>query len=336
MMPLTASEKRSRWSWGLPKNVRMPPGNIPYIIAVGGGKGGVGKSLLSANVAAKLAAAGNQVLLVDLDIGGANLHTHFGMSAPDRSLADFMVRGSRVFSELPISTAIPGLSLVAGGREDDWGQKLQSGSMVFVGLWNSLLRARMDQGYQYVILDLGAGTHSYTIDFFTIAHAGVVVVLPEPTSIENSYVFLKSALWRFIENVGHRSGTGALASEIRNALSNTDPRVGTRSYAERLRNLSSVHPLFIKNIFATLSERNVGIVVNQARSQQDTDIGSSMELICQKYFGYHARFLGALNYDESVWRSIRSRKLLVEECPDSQLSQRFSEVTQKIIATSHF
>src|SRR5437870_3214402 len=65
--PAVIAEKRARWALGLPRHVRLPPGHTPHIIAIGGGKGGVGKSLLSANLAAKLAESGARVLLVDLD-----------------------------------------------------------------------------------------------------------------------------------------------------------------------------------------------------------------------------------------------------------------------------
>lgn len=329
---LAPEERRSRWALALPKHVRLPAGPIPHIIAVGGGKGGVGKSLISANLGTKLAEHGARVLLADLDLGCANLHTNFGIPAPERSLADFVVRGARTFNELPMQTGIPGLQLIAGGREDDWNTKLALGSSGFLNLWNALLRSRLDLGIDILVLDLGAGTHQHTMDFFSLAHSGVIVVLPEPTSIENAYVFLKTALWRFIENVGFRAGASALAGEVKSAICGPDPKGMSRGYAERLRGLASLHPLLIRHIFATLGERNIGIVVNQTRNQQDIDIGASMEMICQKYFGFHARFLGHLNYEESVWKAVRKRKLLVHDAPESMLSNRFAELAERILA----
>src|SRR4051794_27501646 len=60
-----------------------------HIIAVGGGKGGVGKSLLAANIAIYLAQLGKRVVLFDADLGGANLHTFVGIERPATTLGDF-------------------------------------------------------------------------------------------------------------------------------------------------------------------------------------------------------------------------------------------------------
>ena len=73
------------WELGLPGYADLSGRCPPPIIAVGGGKGGVGKSLVSANLAVKLAASGWRVLAIDMDIGGANLHTYFGLPTPTRA-----------------------------------------------------------------------------------------------------------------------------------------------------------------------------------------------------------------------------------------------------------
>jgi len=60
------------------------------VIAVGGGKGGIGKTLLSANLGVHLASRGYRVVMVDADLGGANLHTCLGVKAPRATLSDFV------------------------------------------------------------------------------------------------------------------------------------------------------------------------------------------------------------------------------------------------------
>src|SRR5690606_3441331 len=70
----------------------VPPSarRIKQIWAVGGGKGGVGKSLISSSLATSLTRQGNQVIAVDLDLGGANLHTTLGVDLPRQGLSDFL------------------------------------------------------------------------------------------------------------------------------------------------------------------------------------------------------------------------------------------------------
>ena len=62
----------------------------PRLLAVGGGKGGVGKTFVTANLATSLARLGQRVVVVDMDLEGANLHTCLGVPSPQRSLADFV------------------------------------------------------------------------------------------------------------------------------------------------------------------------------------------------------------------------------------------------------
>ena len=87
-------ERCNSWKLGLPHSMSCPDaGDLPAVLAVGGGKGGVGKSIISANLSAILSQAGYRVLVIDLDLGCANLHTQFGIPMPRKTLADFLLRG---------------------------------------------------------------------------------------------------------------------------------------------------------------------------------------------------------------------------------------------------
>lgn len=331
--PLLASRQRG-WIQGLPSYVSVPTEQVPTVLAVGGGKGGVGKSLLSANLGVRLSRLGYKVLVVDLDIGGANLHTYFGLSTTSVSLADFMLRGSRNFSDVMLSTAVPDVMFVAGSREDSWGTDGNVERAALARLWTAILMARVDHQFDFVLLDLGAGTHRHTIDLFCGAHLGIVTVLPEPTSIENAYLFLKTALWRLIDHVGARENNAEAAADIKAMLTASDTQgFQVRGYADRLRSLAQRYPGLVSQVFSALHGRSVGIVVNQTRSQQDIDIGRSMELIGQRYFGLTTTALGWLNYDEAAWKSLRNRRLLSVDFPHSALTRRVTDLAVRALQT---
>src|SRR3954451_15556884 len=76
------------------------------ILAVGGGKGGIGKSLISANLGIELARRGLKVAVLDFDLGGANLHTCLGVDQPRLTLSDFVMRRVETLGEVLTDTGV--------------------------------------------------------------------------------------------------------------------------------------------------------------------------------------------------------------------------------------
>jgi flagellar biosynthesis protein FlhG len=315
----------NNWKAGLSFDAPLPLSRqMPAILAVGGGKGGVGKSIVSANLAATLAQFGYRVLVVDLDLGCSNLHSHFGVSMPKRSLVDFLITKNAAFRDVILPAPVQGVAFVAGGREEAWAEYLDQPTDYLLPLWQALLASRQQFKVDVIVLDLGAGTHRHTMDFFSAAHLGLVTVLPEPTSIENAYVFFKMTLWKLIDNLGYRQKQVEVAQDIKAALSSMAGSTLTSGYASCLKELQRTYPQFIQDLQKVIQARCLGIVVNQTRDQSDIDLGSSMEHICQKYFGLPTRYLGYLNYDEAVLKSLKNRRLLVSDFPHSMIAKRLS------------
>ena len=327
------TRRHAGWVLGLPAYLDPGERRPPVIVAVGGGKGGVGKSLVSANLAVRLAATGKKVLAIDLDVGGANLHSYFGLNIPRYNLADAVLTRSRSLQEVIVPTSINGVSLIAGGREEALGGIGAINDQVVSSVFDLILNAREQNLADFVILDLGAGAHKYTIDFFTLAHAGVMAALPEPTSIENAYVFLKSMLFAFTERLGIRLNMPEAAQLTRNILTGATPLPpgSGSSYLEKINYVMRSEPMFVSQLLAAISGRTLGIIINQIRCQKDIDVGRSMETIADRYFGFNARSLGYLNYDDAAWKSLRNRRLLVLDFPHSLLSKRFSEMARTLL-----
>ncbi len=327
------TKRHAGWVLGLPAYLDPGERRPPVIVAVGGGKGGVGKSLVSANLAVRLAATGKKVLAIDLDVGGANLHSYFGLSIPRYNLADAVLTQSRTLQEVIVPTSINGVSLIAGGREEALGGIGAINDQVVSSVFDLVLSAREQNLADFVILDLGAGAHKYTIDFFSLAHAGVMAALPEPTSIENAYVFLKSMLFAFTERLGIRLNMPEAAHLTRSVLTGATPLPpgSATSYLDKINYVMRTEPNFVSQLLAAISGRTLGIIINQIRCQKDIDVGRSMETIADRYFGFNARSLGYLNYDDAAWKSLRNRRLLVLDFPHSLLSKRFSEMARALL-----
>jgi flagellar biosynthesis protein FlhG len=298
------------------------PQNMKKIWAIGGGKGGVGKSLVSANVAICLALMGNKVVAVDLDLGGANLHTCLGLPIPQVTLSDYVSKKITNFEDLLVSTPINNLKIISGAQDELGMANLKHMHK------NQIIRKLHDLDADYILFDLGAGTAFNTIDFFITADKGILVVLPEPTSIENTYRFIKSVFYRRLKMI---EGVAEIEAVINESMNAKIASGGTTSPADLVRRITEMNPevgLRIKNEMAAFRPN---LIINQVRSQADIDIGYSIQSICRKYFGIEMTFPGYLDYDQSVWQSVRKRKPLLIEYPNSKLVNNFDRIVNRLI-----
>ena len=163
------------------------------IIAVGGGKGGVGKSFVAVNLAVAIARSGSRVVVVDADLGGANLHTLFGIHRPKATVHDF-VRGARCrVGRTRDDHSVPGVRVIGGTCEVLGSAELDDEER------ERLLDAITELKAEYVVIDVGAGSSGHNIDLFNLADTRLVVMSPELTSARNAYGFLKMALYRRLQ-----------------------------------------------------------------------------------------------------------------------------------------
>jgi flagellar biosynthesis protein FlhG len=295
---------------------------LKQIWAIGGGKGGVGKTLITANFAITLARAGAKVVLVDLDLGGANLHTCLGLEASDKTLTDIFNPNIKSLQELAVPTIVPNLSLISGAQDS-----LNVANLPHAQKQKLLNRLRQLPA-DYVLLDLGAGTSYNTLDFFLSADVGILVVLPEPTSIENAYRFIKSSFYRKLKNIEYLYD----ARSFVDATMNRKNELGIRTPADLLRSLEEQYPEVGSKVRKAINEFEIKLVVNQGRTETDADVGYGVRNVCKKYFGFNLDYLGQLEYDSAVWQSVRKKRPLSLEFPSSPLIPAIQRMVGRIVA----
>lgn len=304
-----------------PLRGRVEPGAT--IIAVGGGKGGVGKSFISSSISIFLAQLGYDTLAIDLDLGGANLHTSLGAPLSNRGINEFIVNPDLEFKDLIQETAWPKLKLISG-----------SSDVVDVANVDELQRSRvMSAIYRYkadfTVLDLSAGTHHSTIDFFLMAKHKIVVITPDPSSIENAYRFLKASFFRKLRRYEHQL---QLKTQIDELLGNKAAH-NIKNPAELIQALVKREPVLGMKLKSIMDGLNYEIVLNQGRTRQELDLGHSLTSVCTKYFGFPCEFLASLEYDNAVWQSLRQRNHLLMSNRQSHLYAQLMVLARKLVKT---
>jgi flagellar biosynthesis protein FlhG len=163
------------------------------IIAVGGAKGGIGKSIFATNLAVQLSRLGHRTVVVDLDLGGANQHLYLGHRALLPSTVNDFVRGrARTLDDVAVETRF-GPRLIGGNSSE-----LGSANLPF-GRKLKLLRGIRAVDADFVVLDLGGDTSYNIVDCFNIADLGIVVTTRESASYIGAYQFIKIALYRKLQ-----------------------------------------------------------------------------------------------------------------------------------------
>jgi flagellar biosynthesis protein FlhG len=275
--------------------------------AIGGGKGGIGKTLLTSNMAVYLSWLNKRVVVVDMDLGGSNLHTSLGVEAPQKTLNDLMLGRIEDVSELLQTTPIRNLQLISGSQDAMGLNNLSHTHKT------RLARKLAEIPADFILLDLGAGTANNTLDFFLMADRKIVVVTPEPTSIENAYRFIKSAFYRMLRAA---SPSPHVRQLIEQAMDAKNTR-GIRTPKELLSEVKRLSPPDGLDLEQRMRDFQIGLIVNQVRVKAEADIGKSILMVCERYFGMSVQYMGYLPYDSAVWQSIRRRVPFLIDAPNS-------------------
>lgn len=298
-----------------------PPRNVRHVIAVGGGRGGVGKSVLAVNLGVYLAQLGRSVLLVDADPAGAELHTMLGVDVP---LGFPSTREESADDDLtPVPTPVPGLLLlpqlytpgstvpIRPGRKPRWARRLR----------------QLD--VDYVLLDLGAGTGPATLDLFLGADTGLCVTAPEPPSVEATYRFARALFQRQIRRTLIKDRFKMRLVE--RAQSELPPLPAPQ---ELVRNIARYDVAVGELAASELAKLQLRVAVNGVRLRTDSDLGQAMCDMAERYLGVHFDYVGHIEQDDGVWLSVVRRRPVLIDSPTSKSARNIERIARRVLAVS--
>jgi len=295
------------------------------IIPVASGKGGVGKSLVSANLSIALAQAGKRVVLADLDLGASNLHLILGFRAYRNGLGTYLSGAKVPFEDIIYETDYPGLRFIPGDAE-------------IPGLANITYRQKTQlakrllaiEDADYLILDLGAGTGSNILDFFLLSGRGIVVTTPTLTATLNAYLFLKNAVFRLMwDSFKPRTKARALLESLKK-----DGASLQRAYIpEILGRIAEVDPASRAAFDMRMSKLSPRLILNMLEDPKDSEKAQKIRRSCREYLGMDLEHLGIVYRDDLQDVALGSRIPIIRYKPQSVLSQAVFRIADKLISS---
>ena len=291
---------------------------MPEIIPIGGGKGGVGKSFISANLGALIARCGKRVVLVDLDLGASNLHTFLGLANPKGGLNSYLNKSTNQLDSVALPTQYTNLFFISS----------VNCSMEIANLYHAqklkLTAAIAKLPFDYILLDLGAGTNFNTLDFFLTSSNGVVVCTPDPTSIENAFRFIKAAYLRRLKQIIKANSFNEM---VKSAVESGRKAVRSNDIIELVLKHDPERETLLRE---SINHFHFKFILNQFRKNSDTTLGEKLKIVCNRHFYSQFDFLGNIRFDERVSDSILSKTLFARKHPDAATSADLNLIAERL------
>ncbi|MBQ9237962.1 MAG: P-loop NTPase [Treponema sp.] len=292
------------------------------LIPIASGKGGVGKSLLSANLAIALGQADKRVVLADLDLGASNLHLVLGQQLSGVSIGTWVTEKTD-FDEIIAPTDYKNVRFIAGDSQIPGLTALKTFQV------KKLIKCLSAIDADYVIIDLGAGTHRIILDLFLLSPQGIIVSAPTVTATLNGYLFLKNAVFRLLYTTFKRGTPGfAKLEELRKDAA-TMQKLYIPELVETLHGVDPQNTALFENRMAQLRPR---LVINMIDDPKDADRAQRIRHSCTQYLGLEIEHLGVIYRDMLQDKALSSRLPIIKYKPQSVLSQAIYRIAEKVMS----
>jgi flagellar biosynthesis protein FlhG len=303
----------------------MNTGITKKLWSIGGGKGGIGKSIFTLGLGISLARLGQKIIVVDADLGGANLHTLMGVRYPSHTLEDFLLKKIQRLEDIIIETGVKGIGLICGADDilgaanPTYAQKVR------------ILSQLEELDADIVLLDLGAGTSFNTLDFFNYSPGKICILTSQATSLQNGYGFIKSSLYR------HLSREFSKDQEVLDLLWESDDK-GAESQVNSIKGvlscLQDVEPASYARLRSILDDYRVLLVVNQVKTERDTMSGLIIREVASKYLSLQPEILGHISHDVAVEAAVNLMIPFPLDKDESKPAQDLRAIAKKVLQIS--
>lgn len=287
------------------------------VYAIGGGKGGVGKTVLSASLGIGLSTYDHEVVIVDADLGGANLHTAMGILEPEYTFYHFYTLQREKLEDICLDTPVSNLKLISGAcgtlglANPRYSQKVR-----FI---NQLRQLDAD----YILLDLGAGSSYNVIDFFLAADEGLLVTTPEPTAIQETFNFLKVVILRRLVRQFRKNPP---VLNIIDQYMYSEPGKMQFTMDEIIKDVKEIDSDASWYIESFLDNYRPHLILNMVHSTKEIREGDSFRTAAHDILNVNVDYIGYVEYDDVVRKSVKEMKPFVMDNPRSKAAKSLAKL----------
>ena len=293
---------------------------IRRLWVLGGGKGGVGKSFLTASMATVLARMGKSAVAVDADLGCPNLHTFLGIKSPSCTLLDYF-GGHASTEDLLLETTQPGLRMISCSPS------LPASANPLFGGKDKIIKFILDLEADCVLVDIGSGTGFTVLDFFNMTDEGIVVASPDPASMQNVYGFIKSAIFRRIQR---RFGSNPAVIEALKEFQWKNGDSKSHTMMDFYDALCTTEPTLAERVAALVDEFRPLMVINMADSEDDQRVAEIVQTTSKRFLNIDIRFCGLIFNDPCVRRATRQMALLDFDDPGGVVAGQIRQAVERL------
>jgi flagellar biosynthesis protein FlhG len=292
------------------------------IIPVAGGKGGVGKTLFTANLAIALAELGHATIVVDLDLGNSNLHSLLGLPNKFAGVGDFLRVGEGALEEYLVETEFPDLRFLPGDGRMPFMANITHAQK------NQLIAKLKQLPARYILLDLGAGCAYHTLDFFAMAERGLVITTPEYPAVMSALVFLKNLVSREIERALPKDPELTDFLQEMYVQPMAAPQLTVETFREKV---AAAHPEAAQRINEVCAWCRPRVVFNMGEHPDDLKWLQLIDRTVQQILGIQMDHFGFVFSDPSVRESVRQGKPLLAYRPESLAARNIAHIAGRIV-----
>lgn len=296
------------------------PDKSKLVWTIGGGKGGAGRTLMTASLAIMLANEGRDVIAFDGNFEAPGLHTALGLKRPAATLADFNLGAVKNLNDLAIPTPIDNLRLIAGGYSNVADNRYPFKSRI--------ARSLKSLSCDAILLDLGPGAGPGAIDLFLAGDTGIIVTTPELSAIELVYKYIRAIVYRRLKGM---DGMNRFTELVDQEFSDSNSGDIISMVDRILGRVAPSDPVTAGRIEKDLFEFDLRLIVNKARDSHDRFLGPSICEIVEKFYGFHMSYSGYIPFDERVTEACAFGKRFVIDYGTSETAACFNLALKELL-----